>query len=106
MGHFVPGLGYANEAIGAAFGLPVGRAGAARTDDGAVVLLVESRTEATRAEFEAQKVSQRDRALQAIREQRVRAFLDNLRRDATIVDRRREINALLRRQTLLADSLP
>jgi len=38
--------------------------------------------------------------VQALREQRVRLFVDNLRREAKIVDRRDEINATLRRQTL------
>ena len=38
--------------------------------------------------------------IQALREQRVRLFVDNLRREAKIVDKRDEINATLRRQTL------
>jgi peptidyl-prolyl cis-trans isomerase D len=103
---FVPGIGYANEAIGAAFAIPVGRIGLAKTDDGVVVMQVEARTEAPRAAFEAQKAVQRDRVSQALREQRVRAFMDNLRRDADIVDRRREINVMLRRQFVLADTVP
>jgi peptidyl-prolyl cis-trans isomerase D len=102
---FVPGLGYANEAVGAAFSIPVGRLGLAKTDDGVVVMQVESRTEVARAAFEAQKVTQRERVHQALREQRVRSFIDNLRRDANIVDRRREINVMLRRQAVVADTV-
>ncbi len=101
---FVPGLGYGSEAIGAAFAIPVGRMGVARTDDGAAVIQVDWRHESPRAEFEAQKAGQRERVVQALREQRVRAFLDNLRREAEIVDRRREINAMIRRQVLAADA--
>ena len=103
---FVPGLGYANEAVGAAFAIPVGRLGLAKTDDAVVVLQVEARTEASRADFEAQKASQRERVTQALREQRVRSFMDNLRRYADIEDRRREINVMLRRQAVIADTLP
>jgi peptidyl-prolyl cis-trans isomerase D len=103
---FVPGLGYANEAVGASFSIPVGRLGVAKTDDGVVVIQVEARTEASRAAFEAQKAAQRDRVNQALREQRVRSFMDNLRKNAKIVDRRRELNVMLRRQAVAADTLP
>lgn len=97
---FVPGLGYSNEAIGAAFSLPVGTPGIAKTDEGVVVMVVTARTEGSREGFEAEKAVLRERATQALREQKVRLFLDNLRRDAKIVDRRKEINASLRRQTV------
>jgi hypothetical protein len=40
----------------------------------------------------------REQAMQGARERRVRLFLDNLRKEATVVDRRNEINAGLRRQ--------
>jgi hypothetical protein len=59
-----------------------------------------ARSEGTREAFEAQKAGQRDRVIQALREQRIRLFVDNLRREAKIVDKRDEINATLRRQTL------
>jgi peptidyl-prolyl cis-trans isomerase D len=97
---FVPGLGYFNEAVGAAFGIPVGSVGMARTDESVVVLTVTARTEASRESFEAQKAQQRDRVVQAFREQKVRTFIENLRREAKVVDRRKEINASLRRQTI------
>ncbi len=100
---FVQGLGYYNEAIGAAFSLPIGTPGLATITEAVIVLVVDARTEASRADFDAQKAVLRDRAIQALREQKVRLFLDNLRRGAKIVDRRKEINASLRRQTLAAD---
>ena len=97
---FVQGLGYYNEAIGAAFAVPVGSVGMAKTDESVVVMVVDARTETTRDAFQAQLVTQRDRAVQALREQKVRLFLTNLRREAKITDKRREINASLRRQSV------
>jgi peptidyl-prolyl cis-trans isomerase D len=97
---FVPGLGYYNEAIGAAFSVPVGGVGMARTEEGVIVMQVVSRAEASRTAFDQQKAAQRDRTVQAFREQKVRMFLDNLRREASITDRRKAINASLRRQTV------
>lgn len=97
---FVPGLGYYNEAVGAAFALPIGTPGMATTSEAVIVMVVEARVEATRDSFDAQKVAMREQTVQALREQKVRLFLDNLRRDAKIVDKRREINATLRRQTV------
>lgn len=98
---FVPGMGYANEAIGAAFALPIGGMGLARTSDGIVVMQVVSRTDAPRIEFEAQKGAQRERTIQGLREQRVRGYLDNLRRAANVDDRRRGIFAQQRRQVVV-----
>ena len=97
---FVQGLGYYNEAVGAAFALPIGTPGMAKTDEAVVVMVVQSRVEATRETFDAQKGAMREQTVQALREQKVRLFLDNLRREAKIVDRRQEINATLRRQTI------
>lgn len=97
---FVPGLGFYNKAIGAAFGLPVGTPGLVTTDEAVVVIRPDSRTEASIEEFEAQKAGQRAQTEQAMREQRVRGFLESLRREAEIVDHRREINLALRRQVV------
>ena len=97
---FVEGLGYSNEAVGAAFGLPLGQVALVRTIDAVFVMRADVRTEASREDFEAQKETQRDQLTTAAREERVRQWLDNLRREAKIVDRRREINAALRRQSL------
>jgi len=50
------------------------------------------------AKFAEQKLAQRQTAMQAMRDSRVQAFLGALRKDATIVDRRKKIQASLRRQ--------
>lgn len=97
---FVDGLGYSNEAVGAAFGLPVGQVAMVRTIDAIFVMRVDFRTEAARDAFEAQKAGQRRQLMGAAREEKVRQWLDNLRREAKIVDRRKEINAALRRQVV------
>ncbi|MEX2181768.1 MAG: SurA N-terminal domain-containing protein [Gemmatimonadaceae bacterium] len=97
---FVEGLGYSNEAVGAAFGLDVGTTAMVRTIDAVFLMRVNHRVGASREAFEAQKATQRQQLGNAAREQRIRTFLDNLRREATIVDRRRDINAALRRQVV------
>jgi peptidyl-prolyl cis-trans isomerase D len=97
---FVQGLGFSNEAIGAGFGLPLGQVAMVRTIDAVFVLRADWRKEASRAEWETQKVIQRQTMIGAAREQRVRRFIEDLRREADVTDRRRTINAQLRRQTV------
>jgi peptidyl-prolyl cis-trans isomerase D len=97
---FVQGIGFYNQAIGAAFGLPIGTVGMARTDEAVIVLRPDTRTEASREAFDTQKGTQRDRTLAAMREQRVRAFLEDLQANANIDDRRAAINAQLRKQVI------
>ncbi|HVH38410.1 MAG TPA: peptidylprolyl isomerase [Gemmatimonadaceae bacterium] len=97
---FVQGLGFYNEAVGAAFGLAIGTPGVVKTADAVVVLRPDARTEASVQEFEAQKATQRQQTLNALREAKVRGFLEALRRNAKIDDRRQEINAALRRQVV------
>jgi len=97
---FVQGLGFSNEAVGAAFGLPLGQPALVQTLDAVFVMRVERRTEAERAEFEATKGDLRRQQMTQFREERVRQWLEDLRREATVVDRRREINASLRRMTV------
>lgn len=99
---FVQGLGYYNEAVGTAFALPIGTPGVATTTEAVVVMVVVARVDATRESFDAQKGPMREQTVQSLREQKVRLFLDNLRRGAKIVDRRLEINATLRRQSVAA----
>ena len=97
---FVPGLGRFNEAIGAAFGLPVGTASAPiRTEDAVIVLRVDQRREASRAAFDAQKTAQRESLLEFVRRKRVQDFVTQLRESADIEDNRREIDAAVRRQS-------
>lgn len=93
----VPGLGSLNEAVGAAFSLPVGAVSAPiATDDGVYVLRVDRRVNADRAAFEAQKQAQRTQVMGGLRQQRVRDYLENLRKTADIEDNRKQINAAAR----------
>ena len=94
----VPGLGRLNEAIGAAFALPVGAVSEpVETDDGVYILRVERRVNADRAVWEAQKATQRAQLTEQLRRQRIEEFVANLRRAADVEDLRREVNAAARR---------
>ncbi|CAN5711289.1 hypothetical protein BH23GEM1_BH23GEM1_04110 [soil metagenome] len=86
------GLGRLNEAIGAAFVLPVGAVSApVRTEDAVFVMRVDRRTQADRAEFEAQKATVREQQINALRQQRLQEFIANLRDVAKIDDNRKNI---------------
>ncbi len=96
---YVDGLGQLNEAVGAAFGLPVGAVSAPiTTRDAVFVVRVDRRVNADRAAWEAQKKTQREALLQQLRQQRVRDYLDNMRKSAKVSDKRKEIQGQLRRQ--------
>ncbi|MCC7193938.1 MAG: peptidyl-prolyl cis-trans isomerase [Gemmatimonadaceae bacterium] len=96
----VAAMGYISEATGAAFGLPVGKVGVpVRTNVGIFVMRVDRRVAADSAKWEAQKKVQRLQVENALRQQRIRAFLDNIRKAARIDDRRAAVNALQRRQS-------
>lgn len=98
------GLGRLNEAIGAAFALPVGAVGApVRTEDGVFVMRVDRRTQSDRAEFEAQKATLKEQQLNAYRQQRLQEFIQNLRDVAKIGDNRK---SLARAQSQAAQLLP
>ena len=87
-----PGLGVANRAIGAAFGLPVGAVSqAVPTLESAVVLRVDRRVQADSSAWASQKEVQRAQLTQQLRQQRVQQFLASLRRDAKVEDRRAEV---------------
>lgn len=95
---FVPGLGRLNQAIGAAFALPVGAVSEpVATDEGIYILRVERRVNADRSAWEAQKEQQRARLTQQLRQQRIEEFVANLRRNADIEDNRRQVNQALQR---------
>jgi len=86
------GIGRLNEAIGAAFSLPVGVVSAPiRTYDAIFVERVDSRVVADSAEWAKQKDVQRGQVMNQVRQQRVREFLTNLRANAKIEDRRKEV---------------
>lgn len=97
---FVPGLGFNNEAIGAAFGAPMNTPVMARTFDAVHVLRANMRSQADREDFELIKEILRAREVPAAREARIRSYLEELRRAAKITDLRREVNASLRRQVV------
>ena len=93
----VPGLGRLNEAVGAAFGLPVGATSApVKTEDGVFVIRVDDRVNADRAAWEAQKEQQRQQLLLRLRRQRIQDFVTALRKEADVDDRRHEVQALTR----------
>jgi len=93
------GIGRLNQAIGAAFSLPIGVVSAPiRVYDGIFVERVDSRSVQDRAQWEKIKPAQRAQVTQQLRQQRVRDFLQNLRDAAKISDRRKEIEAAQRQQ--------
>jgi peptidyl-prolyl cis-trans isomerase D len=80
--------------------VPVGQvAGPFKAVDGMVVLRVDSRTDASRPAFEADKTTQRQQLVQSLRQQRVDEFLTNLRESVTVVDKRPTVMSALRRQS-------
>jgi peptidyl-prolyl cis-trans isomerase D len=90
----VPGIGQQNEAIGAAFALPVGAVSdAIATPVGAFVLRVDKRVNADRAAFDAQKQQQRQQLTDLLRRRRYQDFLEGLRRQANVKDMRKEVLA-------------
>ncbi len=94
------GLGGFNEAIGAAFSLPIGATSQPiRTSDGVFVIRVDQRKQADKAEFDKQKEQQRAQVLRGMREQMVRDYLEGLRKNASIIDSRKKLNAASRRQS-------
>jgi peptidyl-prolyl cis-trans isomerase D len=98
---FVPGLGRLNQAIGAAFSLPIGAISEPiATDEGVFVIRADRRVDASRDAFEAQKGVQRANAIRVLQEARVREFMEGLRERADIEDRRKQLNAAARAQAV------
>jgi peptidyl-prolyl cis-trans isomerase D len=96
----IPQLGRANEAVGAAFALPIGQVSAPiKTDAMVIVERVDRRVPADSAAWLAQKAAQKQQVLQGLRQQRVRDFLENLRTAATIKDHRKKIELATRKAT-------
>jgi peptidyl-prolyl cis-trans isomerase D len=94
------GIGGFNEAVGAAFTLPIGATSQPiRTEEGVFVIRVDRRIAADSAAFGKQKEEQRTQVLRGLREQMVRDYLEGLRKGASIVDNRKKLNAAARRQT-------
>ena len=96
----VPGLGQFNEALGAAFTIPVGKVGGpVPAVDGMAVMRVEKRSDASRVAFEVQKAQQRQELIQSMRQQRVQEYLTNLRESVKVNDHRTKVLGAIRRQS-------
>ncbi|MEO5904308.1 MAG: peptidyl-prolyl cis-trans isomerase [Gemmatimonadaceae bacterium] len=88
------GIGRLNQAIGAAFKLPIGAVSAPiRTYDAIFVERVDQRVIQDRTVFEQTKEIQRAQITNQLRQQKVRDFLQNLRETAKVTDRRKEIES-------------
>jgi parvulin-like peptidyl-prolyl isomerase len=85
----VPGIGRHNAVIGAAFGLPVGRVSdVVSTPTNQYVLEVLAQTEPDSLAWQAQLPQQRLQAVALVQQQRLQEWIDALRANARIVDRR------------------
>ena len=88
---FVPGIGRANSVIGTAFGLRPGQvSGVVEENNALYIVQLINRSEADRAEWEAQKAQQQRSVTAALEEARVRQYMQELRDNAEIVDSRIE----------------
>lgn len=87
-----PALGQANAAVGAAFGVPVGKVSdVVKTTAGLFIIRPVARVEADRKAFEAQKAQMRAMATASLQQDAVERWLQSLRKSADIEDRRDEI---------------
>lgn len=87
-----PAFGQANAAVGAAFGVPVGKVSdVVKTTGGLFVIRPVARTEADRQAWEAQKEQQRAVAMANLEQSAVARWMDSLRKRAKVEDRRREV---------------
>jgi len=68
-----------------------------RQSNGIYVLVVDRRVSSDRAQYEKQRDALHQQRLQQLKQQRLQLFLDDLKRTAKIDDRRKEINATVRR---------
>ncbi len=92
-------FGSLREAIGTAFVAPLNEViGPIRQSDGVFVTRTDARKPSDKASFDAQKADLRNRRLRQMRDQWVQMYLEDLRKNATIKDHRKELNAQLRKQ--------
>ena len=88
------GIGRLNQAIGAAFKLPIGAVSAPiRTYDAIFIERVDQRVMQDRTVWEKTKETQRAQVTNQLRQQKVRDFLQNLRESAKVTDRRKQIES-------------
>lgn len=98
----VPELGMLSQAVGAPFGpgLPIGAVSAPiKTDAAIYVMRVNKRIFSDSTKWMAQKPTQREQLTRALREQRLRGFLESMKKTAKIDDRRKTIQNAQRRAT-------
>jgi parvulin-like peptidyl-prolyl isomerase len=69
------------------------------TEQGVYVLRVDRRVQADKGAWTAQKQLQRQQVTAALREQRVRDYVTGLRETAKVVDKRKDVQAAVRRQS-------
>jgi peptidyl-prolyl cis-trans isomerase D len=101
---FNPAFGQANAATGAAFGVPIGQVSdVVRSQIGLFIVRPRARTTASRAEFEAQKDQLRQVALYQLQQESLTRWIESLRDNAEIVDRRQEA---FRAQAAAAATMP
>ena len=94
-------IGSLKEAVGAAFVQPLNEVSSPiRQSDAVFVLRTDARKPSDKAAFDAQKKGLRGRRLQQLRQTRLQMYLDDLRKSASVTDRRKELNAQLRRQAV------
>jgi len=94
----VPGIGQANQVIGAAFSLPLGAISEpVKTDDGVYVIRVDRRVNADRKTFDTQKGMLRQQRMRIMQQSRVRALVANLKTTAKIKDNRKAVQASMAR---------
>jgi peptidyl-prolyl cis-trans isomerase D len=87
-----PAFGQATSAVGAAFGVPVGKTSdVMETPAGLFIVQPTAHVEAKRADFDKQKEQFRMMALYQIQQQEAARFIQALRDEAKIVDRRTEV---------------
>jgi peptidyl-prolyl cis-trans isomerase D len=84
--------------IGAAFALPVGTVSEPIVTENAVyVIAIDRRIDSDRQAFDSTKNQLRTQYLSSMQQGRIQEFVTNLRSDAKIADRRKEIEASMRR---------
>jgi len=94
----IPDAPNASRIVGAAFALPVGTVSEPIVTDNAVyVIEVNRRVDADRKTFDAAKDQLRGQYLNSMQQGRIQEFVANLKSVAKITDRRKEVEAAMRR---------
>jgi hypothetical protein len=87
-----PSFGQSNAVVGAAFGTPVGQvSNVVGNAGGLYIVRPMARTEASREEFDAQKEAIRTSMLYTMQQDALARWMEDLRSNATIIDRRADL---------------